>query len=100
VIAAGCSTAGSPAASPAAVGGGTGPAGPANNALRGAPAQAPIPASGGTGAPNGAGVSNGGISSSGAGVAAPNQALTYPYPIYPGSPGARVPADESQGPPA
>jgi len=87
LIAAGCSTAGSPAASPAAVGGGASPAGPASDALRGAPAQAPSPASGGAGAPNGAGVSNGGTSSSGAGIAAPNQAIAYPYPIYPGSPG-------------
>lgn len=86
-IAAGCSTAGSPAASPAAVGGGASPAGPASNALPGAPAQAPSPASGGAGAANGAGVSNGGTSSSGAGIAAPNQAIAYPYPIYPGSPG-------------
>ena len=86
-IAAGCSTAGSPAASPAAVGGGASPAGPASDALPGAPAQAPSPASGGAGAANGAGVSNGGTSSSGAGIAAPNQAIAYPYPIYPGSPG-------------
>jgi hypothetical protein len=86
-IAAGCSTAGSPAASPAAVGGGASPAGPASDALPGAPAKAPSPASGGAGAANGAGVSNGGTSSSGAGIAAPNQAIAYPYPIYPGSPG-------------
>jgi hypothetical protein len=87
LIAAGCSTAGSPAASPAAVGGGASPAGPASDALPGAPAQAPSPVSGGAGAANGAGVSNGGTSSSGAGIAAPNQAIAYPYPIYPGSPG-------------
>jgi Protein of unknown function (DUF541) len=87
LIAAGCSTAGSPATSRAAVGGGASPAGPASDALPGAPAQAPSPASGGAGAANGAGVSNGGTSSSGAGIAAPNQAIAYPYPIYPGSPG-------------
>jgi hypothetical protein len=87
VIAAGCSTAGAPASPAATANGGASPAGPASGAVAGAPALAPGPVAGGLGAPNGAGVSNGGTSSSGSGVAAPNQAIAYPYPIYPGSTG-------------
>ena len=87
VIAAGCSTAGAPASPTAAADAGASPAGLAGGALVGAPAQAPGPVSGGLIAPSGAGVSTGGSTSSGAGVGAPNQAIAYPYPIYPGSPG-------------
>lgn len=87
VIAAGCSTAGTPASSAATAEVGAGPASPGSGAVVGAPAQAPGPVSAGPGAPNGVGVSNSGSASSGGGVAATNQAIAYPYPIYPGSPG-------------
>ena len=72
VIAAGCSAAGTPAS-------------PAATADVGA-AQAPGPVPAVAGAP-GVAVSNSGSALSGGGVATSSQAIAFPYPYYPGSPG-------------
>ena len=87
VIAAGCSAAGTPASPAATADVGAGPASPGSGAVAGAPAQAPGPVSAVAGAPNGVAVSNSGSALSGGGVATSSQAIAFPYPYYPGSPG-------------